>query len=32
LVVIDEAGHSVHEEQPDAVNRAIASFLDSIRC
>ncbi|MGA7124348.1 MAG: alpha/beta hydrolase [Polyangiaceae bacterium] len=31
LVVIDEAGHQVHEEQPEAVNRAIASFLDSIR-
>jgi len=31
LVVIDDAGHSVHEEKPDAVNRAIASFLDAIR-
>jgi pimeloyl-ACP methyl ester carboxylesterase len=31
LVVIDDAGHSVHEEKPDAVNRAITSFLDAIR-
>ena len=31
LVVIDDAGHAVHEEKPDAVNRAIASFLDAIR-
>jgi pimeloyl-ACP methyl ester carboxylesterase len=31
LVVIDDAGHSVHEEKPDAVNRAIVSFLDTIR-
>ena len=31
LVVIDDAGHSVHEEKPDAVNRAIASFLNDIR-
>lgn len=31
LVVIDDAGHAVHEEKPDAVNRAIASFLDGIR-
>ncbi len=31
LVVIDDAGHSVHMEKPDAVNRAIASFLDAIR-
>jgi 4,5:9,10-diseco-3-hydroxy-5,9,17-trioxoandrosta-1(10),2-diene-4-oate hydrolase len=31
LVVIDGAGHVVHEEKPDAVNRAIASFLDDIR-
>lgn len=30
LVVIDDAGHSVHEEQPEAANRAITSFLDSI--
>jgi 4,5:9,10-diseco-3-hydroxy-5,9,17-trioxoandrosta-1(10),2-diene-4-oate hydrolase len=30
LVIIDEAGHMVHEEKPDAVNRAIASFLDAI--
>jgi pimeloyl-ACP methyl ester carboxylesterase len=30
LVVIDDAGHAVHEEKPDAVNRAIASFLDAI--
>ena len=31
LVVIDDAGHSVHMEKPDAVNRAITSFLDAIR-
>jgi pimeloyl-ACP methyl ester carboxylesterase len=31
LVVIDDAGHQVHEENPDAVNRAIASFLSAIR-
>ncbi len=31
LVVIDDAGHMVHEEKPDAVNRAITSFLDIIR-
>jgi pimeloyl-ACP methyl ester carboxylesterase len=31
LVVIDDAGHQVHEEKPDAVNRAITSFLDAIR-
>ena len=31
LVVIDDAGHMVHEEKPDAVNRAITSFLESIR-
>ena len=31
LVVVDEAGHVAHEEQPDAVNRAIAAFLQSIR-
>ena len=31
LVVIDDAGHMVHEEKPDAVNRAITSFLDAIR-
>jgi 4,5:9,10-diseco-3-hydroxy-5,9,17-trioxoandrosta-1(10),2-diene-4-oate hydrolase len=31
LVVIDDAGHMVHEEKPDAVNRAIASFLDTMR-
>jgi 4,5:9,10-diseco-3-hydroxy-5,9,17-trioxoandrosta-1(10),2-diene-4-oate hydrolase len=30
LVVVDDAGHAVHEEKPDAVNRAIASFLDAI--
>jgi pimeloyl-ACP methyl ester carboxylesterase len=29
LVVIDDAGHMVHEEKPDEVNRAIASFLAS---
>ena len=31
LVIIDDAGHMVHEEKPDAVNHAIASFLDTIR-
>ncbi len=31
LLVIDDAGHSVHMEKPDAVNRAITSFLDDIR-
>lgn len=31
IVVIDDAGHSVHEEKPEAVNRAIASFLDAIQ-
>jgi pimeloyl-ACP methyl ester carboxylesterase len=31
LVVIDDAGHMVHEEKPDAVNHAIISFLDTIR-
>jgi 4,5:9,10-diseco-3-hydroxy-5,9,17-trioxoandrosta-1(10),2-diene-4-oate hydrolase len=31
LVVIDDAGHMVHEEKPDAVNRAITSFLAAIR-
>lgn len=31
LVVIDDAGHAVQEEKPDAVNRAITSFLDAIR-
>lgn len=30
LVVIDDAGHMVHEEKPDAVNHAITSFLDTI--
>jgi pimeloyl-ACP methyl ester carboxylesterase len=30
LVVIDDAGHMVHEEKPAAVNRAIATFLDDI--
>ena len=30
LVVIDDAGHMPHEEKPDAVNRAIASFLDAL--
>jgi pimeloyl-ACP methyl ester carboxylesterase len=31
LVVIDDAGHMVHEEKPEAVNHAITSFLDTIR-
>lgn len=30
LVVIDDAGHMVHEEKPEAVNRAITSFLATI--
>jgi pimeloyl-ACP methyl ester carboxylesterase len=29
LAVIDDAGHMVHEEKPETVNHAIASFLDS---
>lgn len=31
LVIIEHAGHMTHEEQPEAVNRAMASFLSSIR-
>jgi len=31
LVVVDGAGHMVHEEKPDAVNQAITSFLDTLR-
>jgi pimeloyl-ACP methyl ester carboxylesterase len=31
LVIIDDAGHMVHEEKPDAVNQAITSFLDTMR-
>jgi pimeloyl-ACP methyl ester carboxylesterase len=31
LVVIDDAGHMVHEERPDFVNHAVTSFLDTIR-
>jgi len=31
LVVIDDVGHMVHEEKPDAVNHTITSFLDTIR-
>jgi 4,5:9,10-diseco-3-hydroxy-5,9,17-trioxoandrosta-1(10),2-diene-4-oate hydrolase len=31
LVVIDDAGHMVHEEKPDTVNDAITSFLVAIR-
>jgi pimeloyl-ACP methyl ester carboxylesterase len=31
LVAIDDAGHMVHEEKPDAVNHAITSFLETIR-
>ncbi len=31
VVVVDNAGHMVHEENPDVVNRAIASFLHAIR-
>jgi pimeloyl-ACP methyl ester carboxylesterase len=30
VVVINDAGHMVHQEQPDAVNHAIASFLEAI--
>jgi pimeloyl-ACP methyl ester carboxylesterase len=30
LIVIDDAGHMVHEEKPDTVNRAIGSFLDAV--
>jgi pimeloyl-ACP methyl ester carboxylesterase len=30
VVVIDDAGHMVHEEKPEAVNRAIESFLEAI--
>jgi pimeloyl-ACP methyl ester carboxylesterase len=31
VVVIDDAGHMVHEEKPDAVNRSIESTLQAIR-
>jgi pimeloyl-ACP methyl ester carboxylesterase len=31
FVIIDDAGHMVHEEKPEAVNGAITSFLDAIR-
>jgi pimeloyl-ACP methyl ester carboxylesterase len=31
LVVVDDAGHMVHEEKPEPVNRAILSFLQSAR-
>ncbi len=31
LVVIDDAGHNVHEERPETVNRAVTSFLNNIR-
>ena len=31
LAIIDKAGHMVHEEQPDAVNRAMTTFLASLR-
>lgn len=31
LAVIDNAGHSVHEEKPEEVNGAMASFLDAIQ-
>ncbi len=31
LVVIDDAGHMVHEEKPEAVNHAITSFLETLR-
>jgi pimeloyl-ACP methyl ester carboxylesterase len=29
LIVIDDAGHMVHEEKPEAVNQAIMSFLNT---
>lgn len=31
LVIVDGAGHMVHEEKPDAVNRAALSFLETLR-
>lgn len=31
LVVIQDAGHMVHEEKPEAVNHAITSFFNTIR-
>ena len=31
IVVIDDAGHMVHEEKPEAVNHAITSLLDTVR-
>jgi len=30
LVIIDKAGHMVHQEQPDEVNAAIVSFLNTL--
>jgi pimeloyl-ACP methyl ester carboxylesterase len=31
LLVVDDAGHAVHEEKPGTVNQAIESFLQAIR-
>jgi pimeloyl-ACP methyl ester carboxylesterase len=31
LVIIDKAGHMVHQEQPDEVNSAILAFLGALR-
>ncbi len=31
LTIIDKAGHMVHEEQPEAVNRAMIAFLSSLQ-
>jgi pimeloyl-ACP methyl ester carboxylesterase len=31
LVVIPGAGHSPHEEAPEAFNRALIEFLDEVR-
>jgi pimeloyl-ACP methyl ester carboxylesterase len=31
LVIIDDAGHMVHEEKPETVNHVITSFLDTLR-
>jgi pimeloyl-ACP methyl ester carboxylesterase len=31
LVIVDDAGHAVQEERPDAVNAAVLAFLDRVR-